>query len=93
MESIMTSGVFRMSEELEHLLERAVQATGWSRSEIFRAALDDYCRKLLAEEGKSKFDVLMQSGFQPIETGISDLSTNPTHLETAMNEYADRRSD
>lgn len=87
------STAFRMSPELEKLVQAACDSVGKSRSEIIRLALEKYCLELTKEKQLSWYDVLKSSDFKPIRSGRSDLSTNKELLRKRIVERAKRRSD
>lgn len=83
---------FRANKDLEELLKMAARITGKRRSELIREAVDSYCRQIVQREKQTWFDVLQQSGFEPIRSGVTDLGTNREHLRKAMDERL-KRSD
>lgn len=84
---------FRTSKELDELLSAAARITGKRRSEIIRDAVSHYCRQIVMQEKGTWRDVLMESGFQPVSSGVKDLATNKQHLKSAMDERLKRSTD
>jgi hypothetical protein len=71
---------FRINQQLQDLLARTATATGKNKSDIVREAIEQYCAKAVAAKYDSLYDVLMSSGYEPLDTGITDLSTNKERL-------------
>lgn len=67
---------FRLSEKEERLLENLSKTTGKSRSEIVRLAIQMYHENQVEESSRSSYDRLVAAGFQPLSSGIGDLSHN-----------------
>lgn len=76
----------RLAKDLEALIDNAAYATGKSRSEIVRAALEQYCRQIFSKSKMSVYDKLVASGYKPIAIGPGDLSTNKERLKTKIRE-------
>jgi predicted transcriptional regulator len=87
----MTSS-FRMNEELEQLLDRAAQASGKTRSDIVREAVEGYCLQVISSRHKSWQDILVASGFKPIKSGVKNLARDKNKLRKVIREKAGRRS-
>lgn len=87
----MTATV-RMSADLESLLNEAAKVSGKHRSQIIREALSAYCELLLEQRRLSIYDLLTEAKFEPLSSGLGDLSVNAERLRKVMNERADRRS-
>ncbi len=86
----MTSS-FRLDPELESLLQRIINSTGQSRSQIIRQALSKYCSELVAATDKSPYQRLMEAGFKPIDDGDdADLSSNQQARRKKLRESAAR---
>jgi len=84
----MTSS-FRLDPELESLLQRIINSTGQSRSQIIRQALSKYCSELVAATDKSPYQRLMEAGFEPIDDGNDvDLSSNQQTRRKKLRESA-----
>lgn len=86
------SAKVRVTAELERLLDSAARATGKSRSEIIREAISLYCELLLNKDRLSKYDMLAQGKFEPLNSGLHDLSVSPKRLKLVMSERANRHS-
>ena len=69
----------RIPQELQQGVERIVQATGKSESEIVRAALAEFCSR--HEREPSCYDLAASAGILGCGSGPADLSTNPKHME------------
>jgi len=67
---------FRLSNKEEQILQLLSKRTGKSRSDIVRAAIQNYYASLSSSQNKSSYDRLMDSGFKPISSGVGDLSHN-----------------
>lgn len=83
----------RMSKNLEQKIEQASRATGKSKSNLVREAVETYCDQLLAKETKfaTLYDWWLSQNLEPAATGIADLSTNKDRLRRTMSERASRR--
>lgn len=69
----------RIPKKLEQGVQKLVQSTGKSESEIVRAALEDYCRRHGREP--SCYDLANGAGILGCGSGPADLATNPKYLE------------
>ena len=86
----MTSS-FRLDPELESLVQRIINSTGQSRSQIIRQALSKYCSELVAATDKSPYQRLMDAGFEPIDDRSDvDLSSNQQARRKKLRERASR---
>ncbi|HEY9788184.1 MAG TPA: ribbon-helix-helix protein, CopG family [Candidatus Obscuribacterales bacterium] len=82
----------RLSEELNSLLNNAVLKTGKKRSQIIREALETYCLALDLQSEGSLYDRLIAGNWEPVKTGISNLSTDKDLLRRRVRERAARRN-
>ncbi|MGI8982373.1 MAG: ribbon-helix-helix protein, CopG family [Pirellulaceae bacterium] len=69
----------RIPKKLEQGVQKLVQSTGKSESEIVRAALEDYCRRHGREP--SCYDLASSAGILGCGSGPADLSSNPKFME------------
>ncbi|MBC7852535.1 MAG: CopG family transcriptional regulator [Pirellulaceae bacterium] len=69
----------RIPKKLEQGVQKLVQSTGKSESEIVRAALEDYCQRNGREP--SCYDLAASAGILGCGSGPADLATNPTYME------------
>ena len=86
------STTFRMPKELEKRVQLVCDTIGKSRSEVIRAAIEKYCGQFAANHDVSWLDVLEGSGFQPLQSGIKNLSQRKDLLRKKIIESAGRRS-
>jgi len=79
----------RLSQELNTLLQNAVLMTGKGRSRIIREALETYCRSIAQQSEGSLYDKLQKGNWQPINSGVGNLSTDKKLLRRRMSERAE----
>ncbi len=74
---------FRLDPKLEWKLNKAVEQTGSSRSEIIRAALERYCQEILVSDETTPYERLIAAGFKSLDLEIDRSLSQEKHLRRA----------
>jgi len=76
----MKTITIKVPEELDARLTKRAKRRGVSKSEIAREALARELKTESVDEEPSAYDV-MKGGCGIVDSGITDLATNPKHME------------
>ncbi len=77
----MKTMTVKLPDELAVRLEKRAKRLGVSKSALLRESLErDLGRDAVVEEEPSAYD-LMKDGCGCVDSGVTDLATNPKHME------------
>ena len=77
----MKTMTIKLSDELASRLERRAKRYGRSKSDLVRESIErDLRDETVVEEAQSAYTA-MKDGIGCVDTGLTDLSTNPEHME------------